>query len=994
VGELALLDDLLRQVRAGEPVTVLVCGEAGAGKTRLVTELVAVAGGGGTRGLLGGCTPVGRRSFAFAPFVEALRPVVRELATGGGDGAGPVGPRLARLASGPGDGATGGDPLPAGPFGMSAESRLFAEVLDTVERIAGSTGVLVVIEDLHWADPSSRDLFACLARGLRGAGVLLVGTVRTDEPDDPGFLTWLAEVQRGPRAMRLDLERFGREETGELVAGVLGEPPSAELVGRVFERSGGNAFLAEEILAAAERGVLVPTTVGGPVLARVATLSASARDLLRLAAVAGTHVSHGLLASAAGVDDAALLAAARELTENHLFVADPSRQGYAFRHALTREAVEADLLPGERQQLHRALARALTDDAAVGPPAPWAVAEAIAEHWLAAGDLAPALAASIAAGDAARGVAAVAAALGHYERALALWDRVTDPESVAGIGRRTLLASAAEVASGAGEHERALQHVDAAIGELADVTAPSRQVGLLCERKGSYLMWLGQDDAAEWTGRAVALVPPDPPTRERAHVLATHALALMIGGRHDEASQAATAALEAAHRTGARTEEARARGALGSCLVMTSSDPGPGLRELEHAVALGRTSGDAETVAHWSSNLTDALVRLGRFDEAAAAGLEAAQGAEQAHTLRNELGYVLFNAAEALFLAGRWDDCEHVLDRVRDQHARGVMELWGFGLRALLHAVRGADDAAAAAIEDAAAMGTVQAEGTATVAAAHAHLALHRGDLEAARRNALDGLDAVTVGESEPGMATTSTLADLCLRIEADRAQLAHARGDPVAQRDAVASTRTAGARTLTQCLRAAAAAHRPEVTRAHRALADAEVERAEGEATPGAWHRAADVTAGAPHRHAYARFREAEAVLSSRGERARAVDVLISAHVLAGELRAEPLRREVEDLARRARIDLTDRATSATGTGSSEPADLPLGLTAREVEVLRLLAAGYTNPQIGEALYISRKTASHHVSSILTKLGVRTRVEAAGVAHRVGAIRDDVTPR
>jgi predicted ATPase len=373
-------------VRAGESVTVLVCGEAGAGKTRLVTEVSAAARDGGTRTLVGSCTAVGRRSFAFAPFVEALRPVVRELATGGG----PVGPGLARLVSGPPPGAAGRDPPDPGPFGVSAQLRLFEEVLDSLEGAAVPAGLLVVIEDLHWADPSSRGLFEFLSRSLRGAGVLLVGTVRTDEPDDAGFLAWLADVQRGPRAIRVDLACFGREELGELMEGVLGRPPSAELAGRVFERSGGNAFLAEELLAVGETDGFVPSTVGSPVLARMAGLSVPARGLLRLAAVAGVRVSHGLLASAGGLGDDVLLAAARELVENHLLIADTSGQGYVFRHALTREAVYDDLLPGERQQFHRAVARALSDAPALGPPAAWAVADAVAEHWFAAGDLEPA----------------------------------------------------------------------------------------------------------------------------------------------------------------------------------------------------------------------------------------------------------------------------------------------------------------------------------------------------------------------------------------------------------------------------------------------------------------------------------------------------------------------------------------------------------------------------------------------------------------------------
>ena len=183
-------------------------------------------------------------------------------------------------------------------------------------------------------------------------------------------------------------------------------------------------------------------------------------------------------------------------------------------------------------------------------------------------------------------------------------------------------------------------------------------------------------------------------------------------------------------------------------------------------------------------------------------------------------------------------------------------------------------------------------------------------------------------------------------------------------------------------------------MTRAHQALAEAELGRAEGRSEPDAWHRAADAGAeGGPQRTAYARFREAEAVLASRGDRARAIDALLTAHATAQRLGAEPLRREIEGLARRARIELTDEPSPAT-PAPAESGFASLGLTPRELEVLRLLAAGYTNPQIGEALYISRKTASHHVSSVLTKLGVTTRVEAAGVAHRLGLTPDTFAPK
>ncbi len=405
---------------------------------------------------------------------------------------------------------------------------------------------------------------------------------------------------------------------------MLGHPPSVDLAEQVYERSGGNAFLAEELLAARERDVLVPGTVQSLVLARVAGLTPPARDLVRLAAVAGLQVSHGLLATACGLDDEVLLTAARELAEKHLLVADRSGEGYAFRHALTREAVYGDLLPGERQKLHLAAARTLTHDPALGPAAGWAVAEAVAEHWFAAGELERALPASVAAGDAARAVLALTGALGHYERALELWDRVADPEMLVGLGRPVLLDRAAEVASGAGDHERAIRYVDAAIAELERTATAPAQLALLYARRCHYLCWNGRDtEMLEWTAYALARLPSEPLTPGRVGILAYHAHGLCLAERYEEASQVAEAAIEAARRTGARKQEALARRALAVCLTATSTDPEAGIREFEHAVAIGREIGDADEVATAYADLSDTLLRLGRLDEAAVAAQEA-----------------------------------------------------------------------------------------------------------------------------------------------------------------------------------------------------------------------------------------------------------------------------------------------------------------------------------------------------------------------------------
>ena len=254
----------------------------------------------------------------------------------------------------------------------------------------------------------------------------------------------------------------------------------------------------------------------------------------------------------------------------------------------------------------------------------------------------------------------------------------------------------------------------------------------------------------------------------------------------------------------------------------------------------------------------------------------------------------------------------------------------------------------------------------------------------------VDGLDVMTASPT-PEVVAIVTLAGLGLQIEADRAQVARARRDPTGEQVAIEAARAIAAETPAVWNRAYAAAHLPDALHAHQELCDAEVGRAEGRSDPDHWRRvtAAGATEGDWRGAAYAGFREAEALLATSGDRARAVRVLTTAHITAGQLAAEPLRLEIESLARRARIELSDPPLPATGPLPPDPALAPLGLTARELDVLRLLAAGCTNPQIGEALYISRKTASHHVSSVLQKLGVTTRVEAAGVAHRLGLTPD-----
>jgi DNA-binding NarL/FixJ family response regulator len=996
--ELERLSRLLDRARSGSPITAIVYGEAGVGKTRLVTELVAHARRQGVHTLVGGCVSVGGHALAFAPFAEALRPLASDLAVGFRAGADAArGPLLAGFVAGLSGGNGHGTRQSANrtaplPIEDMTQTRLFEDVLDALESIATPAGALLVIEDVHWADPSSRSLFDFIARNGRDARIALLATVRNDERPDPELSGWLAELRRGAGAVRIDLQPFTRTELVGLIQAVLGERPPDEVTDWVFERSGGNPFLAQEVLASDDGGAVSPT-VRELLLSRTAGLSATARELFNVAAVAGLEVDHALLAAASGLDDATLEMALRELVEVQLLVVARSGSGYAFRHALSREAVYGNLLPGERQRFHGVLARALDKAHAAGAPVGVAESATIAEHWDAAGDTDRALRGHVDAGHAAQRIYAYADALRHFERALEIWERVGEPDGTASIDRSALAGRAAEVASAIGEDDRGIEHMNTAIAELEGRGAPPARIGALYHRLGWYLTRAGRDsESYDAMRRAEALIPAEPPTAARAQILAILAGDLMVAGRHSDAFRGAAAALEVAQRAGARKQEAAARNVIGCSLVGMVADIDRGIDELQRAIAIGREIGDTEEVMLGAINLSDCLIRLGRFDEAVTIALEGAEAGGRSGAARNEVGFVMLNAAQALIPAGRWDEAEDIADRARELRAGVQVDLAAHASNALVHAHRGQLDTASAELARAAqlARDTTQPQAIAMLETARAQIALAKGDLEAARRAVAHMLDVFSTTEET---ARFVALAALGLRVHAERANVGRASRDPGLQEKAIAA-----ARALAERASSAASDSPAPLEAADLALCEAELARAEGRCDPERWRSAAEAFAatGQPYPTAYARLREAEAILAARGDRARVAAALNAAHALAAALGAAPLASEVEGLAGRARITLApqvrpgevpDRGDSSTMATHRE--STPLGLTSREVEVLRLVAAGRTNPQIAEALYISARTASHHVSNILTKLGVATRVEAAGIAHHLGLDRD-----
>jgi DNA-binding CsgD family transcriptional regulator/tetratricopeptide (TPR) repeat protein len=972
--ELAQLRDLLARAAHGEPLVALLGGEAGIGKTRLAEQLAATASQRGVRVLRGACVPLGEEGLPFAPVTQALRDLdAAELEAV----AGPARAELGRLLP---DLPWGGEAA-AGPAVVGAgQGRLFELLLGVIERLAANAPLMLVMEDLHWADRSTRDLVAFLAASLRSGRVLLVLTFRSDELDRRHPLReLLGELARNRRVQRLELPRFTRAELAEQLAELLGADPPARLVQDIYGRSGGNPFFAEElVLVGGGAGpAALPPSLQEVLLTRVVRLGHRTQQLLRVAAAAGPGVTEPLLAAVAGMEETVLLEGLREAVDQQVLLPEPGGDGYVFRHLLVAEAVYSELLPGERGRLHTALAGALEAGLEAGE-APASRAARLAYHWWAAGDQPRALHASVQAAAAAEEVYGFAEAQLQLERVLALWERVPDAKGRAGMDRVALLSRCGEAAYAAGDPARAAELVRQAL-PLVDPASQSQRAGLLHEQLARCLRMLGDPAALAQQQQAVRLVAPEP-SPERARVLGSLAHLLALVDRFEEARGIAEEAAAIARQVGARAEEANARTALGSALVHLG-ETDTGLAELEAAGRLARQADDVIIMLRASNNHADLLLTAGRLEEAATVALGGLEEARRLGLVRFDGPYLAGNATEALVALGRWDQAEQVSRQGLEAAPTDAVSVPLLCSRAVLELGRGDLDAAQARLQAARRLLPApipEAQMAGPLFAGLAELALWRGDPEQARELVTE---AVPLVQGDPRYA--APIYALGVRVEADRAELAraHRPGQPAPDD----GTATALLARLDQAAAGPAGAGIPELAAWH-ATALAERTRQQGPSDPAAWAAAAAAweRLGQPYRVAYAGFRHAEALLAS-GDRESAAVVLGRAAEVTGRLGARPLDTEIKALARRARLNLTPHASApAVATGASTPAE-QLGLTAREAEVLALVAAGRSNRQIAQALFISPKTVSVHVSNLLAKLGVAGRVEAAAIAHRLG---------
>ena len=898
--ELARLDAALAAAADRSPGAVLIGGEAGVGKSRLVTEFSTRARGGGALVLTGSCFDLSAGGLPYGPIVEALRRLDRTVdATTRRHITGPAQTELARLLSvGDATRAWLGD----APATGSAQARTFELLLQFLGRLSASTPVVVVVEDVHWADRTTLDLLTFLLRNLFEERVLLVVTYRSEELQGRHAVrAFLAELDRIRRTDRMELQSFSAEELAELLVDIVGAQETAPLVDRIFARSGGNPFFAEELLAAGmgQGDTPIPPKLRDVIMARVEALSPDAQEILRVIAATGRRVSHRLVAAVSELSEQALLEALREAVGQHFLVGDTGTGTYVFRHALMREAIYADLLPGELIRLHTLIAKALAEDAGRGGHEGAVVAAELAHHWHAANNLPQALAASIEAGSSAANVYAFAEARRQFERALELWRQVAEEARLAGLSRDELLEETAKVTMQAGDIERALGHVREALADVDPTRQPTR-ASLLQQRLGFYLWRLG-DSGGSLAAHAAAdrLLAGHPASPERAQVLASYGSALMIAGRYSAARVRSEEAISIARTVGAVQQEGYALNALGVSLTMLG-DPEAGIDALLRACSMAEAAESFEDTYRAYGNLSFAFENAGRLEEAAEAALHGLALARPRH-LELVAGAVLLNAADYLFRLGRWREAEDLLGSTPRLATSPRFGPEFQTVQAELAMATGRFDEAAAHLRAARQMSPNLHDPyvVGPLHAALAELAIWQRNPDAAKAAVRDGLQLIAESEAS---ALPLRLCAIGIRAESDKAEhgrLTHTAPQIEAARQAGA-TLLGKARELSQALSRRGPV--PPEARAWALVCEAEHARLQAHVDPTRWQAAAEAweELRLPYRAAQARWRHAEALVADgAGEEASAP--LQQALATAGRLDAGPLRERLQRLARQA---------------------------------------------------------------------------------------------
>ncbi len=979
----------LRAALGGDTRLLLVTGDAGVGKTRFTREAMRLAEASGMVTLWGACLPLAGK-LPLLPVAGALGELRRldagRLLDAALDACPPfVRGEMERLL--PQLAAT----TPEAPArGEGLRERLFAAVSELLGVVAQRSPTALVIEDVHWADSATLDLLTFLARAGSGGAVTVVVTCRSDEPTlDAHAADWLAHARGSQDAEEIRLGPLSRDEVAAHVAGLVGRSPPPGLVDDLYGRAGGNPFFTEQLVAAVQAGpgedmvrvpAGLPDRLAGLLAARAGRCGGDARGVLAALAVAGRPLTEDLLGEVTGLDLETMRAGLRELAAAQLLADTGTDSAHRPRHALLAEAVAGGLLPGERAVLHERTARALA--AGHGDT----LAAEIAGHWAAAGRAAEELPARLAAATAAERVFGYAEAAAHWQRAIDLCHHVPGATGATGIDLPRLYVRAIDALNTSGDSDRARELAGEAYSRFAADPDPAT-AAVIHLRAGYFRGLVAPADGLPLITEALRLFEQAPPSADQAEAWLHYAtiFLFMAQGQLDASHAALTRSLEIAQAAGAAALIPRILAWL-AIHAGLRGQAAEGFTLLRRARAVADASGGETTV--WVDVLeSNALLKtrnVQRAADVAVRGLQSARrsgrhGSYQASALAS-------TAAEALLALGRTAEAAALIDPLTagppDRDHWPVHQI-----RAEIDLLRGDTEAAEGRQQQISAVlsGYFMIDAAREAGQRAAELALWTGR----PGDALDGVNRVLALYKVPDLSVfCGRLLMAGMRACADLAEWARARRDQDAAGAALAAAGQL-ASWVDQMAGVPFADHGPIAdVPAERATWDAERTRLAGASDAAAWQAAAQAwqDLGWPHRAAYAWWRRAETLLSAGQSRPAATALQAAAAAADGHA---PLLAEIRTLAQRARIPLPTRPATPAGPPRRPVADAPYRLTERELAVLRLLAAGYTNAQIGAELFISPKTTSVHVTSILRKLGVAGRVQAAAVAERAGLLQD-----
>jgi DNA-binding CsgD family transcriptional regulator/tetratricopeptide (TPR) repeat protein len=965
VPELTRLTRAWTRVCSGRFELILLAGEAGVGKTRLVHEFMARVTGPGTRVLWGECIDLQEGGLPYAPFRQALRTAVADqgdtrLTTAVRAAGSDLGLLLPSL--GQDDGEPGDEKI--------RRVRLFESLLELLRRLAEDGPLLLVLEDAHWADDTTLDLATFLSRNLSDSPVLLLLTYRpTLVGDNPALGDFVASRAGRTVTDQFTLDGFAESELAAFLAELMEDEPRPSFVAEIARRSNGNPLFAQELVAAGRSGAGVPPSLNQLLLTRISGLPAEVRSVLRVAAVAGHAIPFDVLQAVSGLSTAELTSAVRHAIDADVLIEDPTIHGYLFRHALLQEALYASLLHHEQRALHHSYANALSGR---GDDEPLLMGT-VATHWDRAGDIERAVPAYVLAAEAAKRTFSFLDVERYLTRAYELWTDVADAAARTGLSRRHLANRLLDAAMAVEDNERAVTVAREALAMAREGRHPEAEAFQRAQLSRALWDDRQEDDAFAESEAAMALLD-DHPSVEQAWVLAWRARIVELNGHYSDARELADRAMRSATAAGSPKAYRMALAMFGSVLARLG-ELDVGWRCLNDAELLARKRSDADEIMHIFLLRGRVLQAYARWAEARDTYAEGISEAAKYGMTRRYVPTFHVLAARMLFVQGSWEEATAEIYQARE-HAGGRRA-------ALAHMMIATGEFSAAAEFFARRRVRWKDDGTGLLQRPDApvELAVLERRFSDARELYREGLELVAGSEE---LVPEARLHVIGLRGEADALDALDAGAhDETLRRAARAVER----------LRSVGTARPPRSDGFGNELAalvatgEAEHLRVLGRSDPNAWaaanRRWEDI--GMPYPAAYAAARQAEALLA-RGDRSRAEALLTAALATATRLGAVPLSTMIRATQTAAGISAPEPPT-VDGATPREATDA-FGLTDREREVAAVLTRGLSNREIAEQLFIAEGTASVHVSRILRKLGVTSRGQAIALLVQQG-IRD-----